>query len=367
MEIEINMINVEDGDAIILTLKKEDKKALILIDGGYKKYYPKLKKRLEELLPSFDNKIDLVICTHYDNDHIGGIEKMLDDYHQIIQEIWIHKISDTLTEQVSLMKSELDSIEKIEEEYKRFKTLAGINEHQDFLIIEGYRDLLRVSEKLIQYDLESKTKEPTRGDYLEGFEEFTVISPTAKYYNSFLHELKGETFLKDIRNNISENKMILESFEEFTDLQEIRKGIDLSTPCSRLEKSSLKNSVTATNMVSIVTLLKANDCKYLFTGDAGIETFEDQNILDEDIKNLDWLDLPHHGSKNNTSEIMLSHFNPKTVFVSARGTANRPHYLIKQCLKNKETGDNIFVTNSDEETWYLKYDENGNTERILNT
>ena len=87
MEVEINMINVEDGDAIIVQLKKGDKKALILIDGGYKKYYSKVKKRLEELLPLYNNKISLVVCTHYDNDHIGGIEKILDDYHLIIEKI----------------------------------------------------------------------------------------------------------------------------------------------------------------------------------------------------------------------------------------------------------------------------------------
>jgi len=48
MKVEINVINVEDGDAIILMLTDNDRKSLILIDGGYKKYYPKVKKGLNK-------------------------------------------------------------------------------------------------------------------------------------------------------------------------------------------------------------------------------------------------------------------------------------------------------------------------------
>jgi hypothetical protein len=63
MKVEINMINVEDGDAIIVQLEKKGEKALIVIDGGYKGHYKKLKKRLDELIPEYKNTINLVICT----------------------------------------------------------------------------------------------------------------------------------------------------------------------------------------------------------------------------------------------------------------------------------------------------------------
>jgi beta-lactamase superfamily II metal-dependent hydrolase len=111
MKVEINVINVEDGDAIILMLKDNDRKSLILIDGGYKKYYPKLKRRIEEVLPLFDNKIDLLICTHYDNDHIGGVEKILDDYHTKIEQIWIHKIDSSIDSTINLMEEKIQNLE----------------------------------------------------------------------------------------------------------------------------------------------------------------------------------------------------------------------------------------------------------------
>lgn len=365
MKVEINMINVKDGDAIILMLKKEKKKALILIDGGYKKYYPKLKKRLEQVLPNFNNKIDLIVCTHYDNDHLGGFEEVIEDYSQIINEIWIHKISDTLSDQIFKMKKELKEIKANNEILDKFKNFSSVEDDSKALILEGYKDLLRVVEKLKLYGLESKIIEATRGQSLIGFEEFKVISPTLSYYNDYLEELKKDGLKEDIRYNVRENKMLLENFDKDDKAKEMREYLNLMNPCSKLETSSIENSVTATNMVSIVTLLEANNKKYLFTGDAGIETFETQEILDDDLKNIDWLDLPHHGSKNNTSRKMLNHFNPKMVFVSGNGKANRPHYLITNCLKQKRTGENQYITNSNTDTWYLKYDDEDQFQRVL--
>lgn len=364
MNLEINMINVEDGDAIILMLEKNENKALVLIDGGYKLHYCKLKRRIDELLPSFNNRIDLIICTHYDNDHLGGIEHVIDDYHSIIQKIWIHRAMNTLNEEISILKEKLNIIEQTEHELNRYNNLAGIDGFQNLLIVEGYKDLIRVIEKLINYGLANKVYEPRRGDYLEGFEELMVISPTVDFYNSNLELLKTERYLNDIINDISERKLLLERSVELVDSKSTRKYMDMINPCSKLETSSIDNNVTAANLLSIVTLVNIDSKRFLFTGDSGIETFEKQNILDDNLKDLEWLDLPHHGSKNNTSAKMLSHFNSKTVFVSGKGIYNRPHSLILNCLKNKRRMENVYITNSEPDTWYLKYDSDGNFQRV---
>lgn len=351
MEFEINMINVKDGDAIILMLKKKDKKALILIDGSSNKHYPKIKKRLIEVLPEFNNKIDLLICTHYDNDHIGGVENILDDYHNIIQEIWISKIADNLTIQNEMMRQSLHNMEVMNSQKSIEEKQNEKEDYNSNLIIEGYKDLIRTTQKIIDYGLESKTKEVTKGDHLKEFEEFQVISPSAEYYNSYLDQLKDEKFIREIPFKIYENSM--------------NETLNSSMPpCEQLESSSIANHVTATNMVSIVTLLKTEGKKLLFTGDAGIETFETQGLLQDDLRNIDWLDLSHHGSKNNTSESMLEHFNPQTVFVSASNSSNRPSKNILKCLTEKRAKNNVFTTNQNEKTWYLKFYSNGNTERI---
>ena len=307
------MINVEDGDAIILMLQKGTEKALILIDGGYKKHYHKLKKRLKQVLPHFNNKIDLVVCTHYDNDHLGGVEKVIDDYHNIIEEIWIHKIYDTLDEQIDFMDKKLKLLEGHYSELNRMNQLVGTDASSGEMVMEGYKDLLRVIRKIVSFNLESKVVEATRGQVLQGFEEFKVMGPTPDYYNKHLSDLKKEGIKEDMQHSVLEKQSLLESASEHSEAKKMKKLTDLINPCSKLEKSSVAKRVSATNMVSIVTLLNANNKKYLFTGDAGIESFQEEDLLDQDLKNIDWLDLPHHGSKNNTSKIMLDHFNPKVV------------------------------------------------------
>lgn len=107
-------------------------------------------------------------------------------------------------------------------------------------------------------------------------------------------------------------------------------------------------------VVNLAGISKIGDLKLLFTADSGIETYQSQNLLNQELKDLDWLQLPHHGSKNNSSKIMLDHFNPKIVFVSAKGKENRPSSTITKCLNEKSNFKELLITNGDENTWYLK-------------
>lgn len=365
MKVEINVINVEDGDAIILMLVDNDRKSLILIDGGYKKYYPKVKKRIDQVLPSFNNKIDLLICTHYDNDHIGGVEKVLDDYHKIIEQIWIHKIDSSIESTIGLLVEKIQSLEStlILESNKSSKSIEA---YENKLLIEGYNDLLRVIQKIKKYGLDNKIIEAKQGNSFEKFPEFSVVSPSSEFYNKNLPELKNESILEDLKSNIRMKKstnmpplveLLLESFDE--------SGVPTDY-CDQLEKSSLENGVTATNMVSIVTLLEFDNKRFLFTGDSGIESYEPNTpSWKEKLKDLFFLVVPHHGSKNNTSREMLSIFNPIHVFVSGKNSVNRPSVFIEKCLKLKNGLKTFEVTNKESNTWYLRIDEKGSFERIL--
>jgi calcineurin-like phosphoesterase family protein len=298
------------------------------------------------------------ICTHYDNDHLGGIWKLIEEYHQCIQEIWIHKIAETLDEHKRIMQNELIKLKEQTKHNEGFYRRVGYSTDKHQMILEGYTELIKVIEKIIDYDLDKIAFEPVRGKQLKGFEEFEVVSPTPNFYNKRISSLKNEKLLMEVQedqikgivNEVIENGRVRESINE-----------DI---CNQLETSSIKNNVTDANLISIVTRLNIDGKIYLFTGDAGIETFEEQDILQEDIKNIEWLDLPHHGSKNNTSAKMLSHFNPKVVFVSGNNQENRPNKLIKKCLEKKSRFRKMEVTNETQNTWYLKYNQDGKIERI---
>lgn len=318
MEVEINMINVEDGDAILIMLKDKTKKFFIVIDGGYKEFYEKrLKKRIDEILVEFE-KIDLLICTHYDDDHITGTLNIVKNYHKKINEIWIHLADNRLYESKNKIFSIKNNIKS-----------QNSSKEQDFnffKLFENYNTLSEFKELVKKINSENKIQQVTKDYFIDELPEFKVISPTVEYYNTNLDTLKNQYIKTKLECYINEN-------------------------------------ITATNKVSIVTLLSVNNKKYLFTGDAGIETFEETPGWEKKLNDLFFLDLPHHGSKNNTSEKMINVFNPEIVFVSASNNCNRPCRLVKKYLE-KSCGNNFHVTNSEENTWYLKIDNSGSVTRV---
>ena len=73
-EIKVVFLNIGQGDAILI----EQGSKQILIDGG-----PNEQKELEELgkyIPFWDRKIEVVIATHPDQDHITGLMGVLKNY-----------------------------------------------------------------------------------------------------------------------------------------------------------------------------------------------------------------------------------------------------------------------------------------------
>jgi beta-lactamase superfamily II metal-dependent hydrolase len=74
---EIEMLPADHGDCLILSYGDEKAPRRVLIDGGTTATFPRLVKRLEQLFPEGRPHFELLIVTHIDADHIGGIIKLL--------------------------------------------------------------------------------------------------------------------------------------------------------------------------------------------------------------------------------------------------------------------------------------------------
>lgn len=74
---EIDFINIEQGDAILIITANPRK--VILVDGG--KSFKNLDYGENEVIPYFRRKgifkIDYIISTHGDNDHKGGLNTIV--------------------------------------------------------------------------------------------------------------------------------------------------------------------------------------------------------------------------------------------------------------------------------------------------
>ena len=81
MNLKINMLNVVDGDAIIVSIEHNGKDYVVLIDAGEAIYANSVIQKLDTVLDGVGRKApDLVVVTHYDSDHIGGMPAVLDKY-----------------------------------------------------------------------------------------------------------------------------------------------------------------------------------------------------------------------------------------------------------------------------------------------
>jgi len=94
-EVELKCLSVLCGDAIIIRFLGADGiHHNMLIDGGFSKTYQTvLKPAISEIVLNSET-IDLLILSHYDLDHIGGIIQLVNDksvdLHQLVTRWWLN-------------------------------------------------------------------------------------------------------------------------------------------------------------------------------------------------------------------------------------------------------------------------------------
>lgn len=100
---KIKFLKAFNGDSILISFKEGQKSRNILIDGGMpatyiqkgkngKPEYGELKDTIDSIRER-NEKIDLLVLTHVDDDHIGGVLKWFEkdqDAHKLIDKVWFN-------------------------------------------------------------------------------------------------------------------------------------------------------------------------------------------------------------------------------------------------------------------------------------
>ncbi|MCR4284394.1 MAG: MBL fold metallo-hydrolase [Parcubacteria group bacterium] len=73
-ELLVSFLDIGQGDAIFIETPNGNQ---VLIDGGKNK---KILEELGEIMPFYDKSIDIVIATHPDADHIGGLPEVIKNF-----------------------------------------------------------------------------------------------------------------------------------------------------------------------------------------------------------------------------------------------------------------------------------------------
>lgn len=283
---ELNILSAYNGDSILIkTYDENNKEITILIDGGTPSTFEYfLKKQLKEI-----SKIDLLVLTHIDNDHIGGLIKFFEN--SLIDEIKI--------DEIWYNQPDVEFYEQSSE-----KALISVRQGED------WKSLIK-NKKMNVVIKEITTEDKTIS--INGL-EFIILSPTCEIKNKLY-----ENWLKERAKpkRIDTNKAALISFS----------SPSYSKSLEELNKNDFKPEKTVDkdiyNSSSIAFLLKCPDLSFLLLADSRAEviteSLRDLNYTYANPIEVDFVKISHHGSLNNTSQELLSLIQSNNYLISTNG------------------------------------------------
>jgi len=282
----IKVLPANCGDCIIISFDDGDGIKNILIDGGSGTIYDDILKEEIIKIKRKKQKIDLLIVTHIDNDHIGGIIKFIEDdeNNSCIKEVWFNSWTNFNHKAVKL------SHEKKEISAKEARTLEN-----------KLKDLNIWNNELI--------KQGVVRNYNKA--KITVVSP-------------DEEKLEKLKDYIKDEFLISESDDR-------KKSIEV------LQNRKFKEDTSIPNGSSISFVFEYESKKILFLGDSFPSVVLDglgkMNFINETKKvKFDYVKVSHHGSKYNTDDNLLEEIECNNYIVTTMGCKGKP---------NKETFSRI--------------------------
>jgi beta-lactamase superfamily II metal-dependent hydrolase len=245
---------------------------VILIDGGFTDDATLIKEHFDNWYGH--NKIDLVVSTHPDQDHINGLPGVLENMN--VGQLWMHlpwEHSDVLSESKDGNFNVQRLNEKLAKSLRGASNLASIASQKGILVEEPFAG-------------------ETSFETVHG--KITVVGPSRDYYESLLPQFldwqpKTKTQLSAI--------------------EKILKGIQKAAETFNIETLRDKGETSPQNNSSAMILIEFNNKKFLFTGDAGRDAIdlacEELEFLGHKPGTYTVVQVPHHGSRHNVGPSVL--------------------------------------------------------------
>lgn len=324
---KIKFLNAFNGDSFWISFLENDTPRNIIIDGGIGNTYKNtsnvkgdLHKVIEKIRED-EQFIDLLVLTHFDDDHIGGILRWLNkdkEASALIKKVWFNSGKEIA---------------------KKFNSV----ENKDLIIdiVDGADDFYTSPGQGIEFEQYLRDNNLWEGKIIEQGSEhklfglnFQILSPNNKKLENLLKlykkqkdyftsgdEYDFQTSLKDFIDNENEPRF---KFEE-----------DQSVP----------------NGSSIAFILECEDKSFLFLADAHpsvvIEGLTKFGYNKDNPLNAFFMKVSHHGSKYNTSKELLEIVKTDNYLISSNAT--------KHGLPNKITMARI-IKNNPKAFIYFNYD-----------
>jgi len=322
-----------NGDSFLIETKKNN----ILVDGGYVSTYNKYIRPRLDMLKNNGKKLDYLIVTHIDEDHISGVIKLIEENKegQIIEigDVWHNSYA-----HVAELKDGLVF------KGKPLKTLPinyslkdGITvTEKDISAVQGST----LASLLLRYKIPSNknfngnrisvdtTKRICSNDVC-----FNILSPSKEKLLDLKTYWKKELYKKGYSSDADLTDFNEDAFEFILSLEREKKKLlkkNVSTSIvpdiAKLSVEGFLEDNTATNGSSIAFVLEHNGFRILLLGDShpsqvveGLKLHYPQEKLP--IK-FNLIKVSHHGSKNNTSPELLEYIDSENFVFSTNGLSH---------------------------------------------
>lgn len=270
----------KSGDAIAVRYGNlhgsRNEQVVMVVDGGYTASGEALVEHIRRNYGT--NRVDIVISTHPDQDHISGLEVVLEELqvdNLLMHQPWRH--SQTVAKARASSFRSAGFADWVEKSLEGASALDALATRKGVPIVEPFFGL----------------RFPRTGGTLR------ILGPTQEYYESLM--------LEEVR--------IPASTKQSTALEALLQK--MAAGAARLLEENLNietlrddGTTTPSNNSSAICLFTIDSRQLLLTGDAGIPALEQaMTVLEAEgfqPGSLNFIQVPHHGSRKNVGPSVLN-------------------------------------------------------------
>ncbi|MCD1118108.1 ComEC/Rec2 family competence protein [Chryseobacterium turcicum] len=306
---KIKFLQAGNGDSFLISFLENDEPRNILIDGGIGNTYKStanVKGDLHKIFEKIREEkqfIDLLVLTHFDDDHIGGILRWLNkdkEASSLIKKVWFNSGKEIA---------------------KKFESTE--NKDLDIQIVDGADHFHTSPKQGIKFENYLRNHNLWEGEIIEQASKYDLFGLKFKILSP------NNEKLNDLLNLYEKQKDYFTSGDEYDFNTSLKDFIhEESEP-----NFKFKEDKSVANGSSIAFIMEYEDKSFLFLADAHpsviIEGLNKFGYNKDNTLHVELMKVSHHGSMYNTNKELLEIVKTDNYLISSNAT--------KHGLPNKRT------------------------------
>ena len=321
---KIHFLPVKYGDSFVIECQKAGQRGVVVVDGGPRGCGKILMAKVEEV-----GTPDLMVLTHYDDDHIGGMTQYIKTCNKEnklpAKEIWANCIK------YAEAKDEEDTvIEEAPREIVIIKRPAGapMEDMPRMAPMPAPSPVQAVKFARLVDLVSGKSNLTWRDDLIEGvtkqfpFASVEVVSPTdaGRRLAVGKQEIVAEKMKPEVV--VMERSTGMEEVLRSMPMEEIVEPLEvLAEDCPKPPSNNVDSEVA--NAASIAIILRCDDLSILMLGDCYphnvVAYLRRKGYSEKNPLKVDFVKVSHHGSLHNTSNELLDLIKCNHYIISTNG------------------------------------------------